>query len=397
MNRITEKNSARTLANVAVFAFPPLLVLLYEYVRLGRIGNMTADGQLYLSIADNFLKTGHFIQTARWFKGLVVPPVVPAVLTLLRFLHFSEEMIIAFQALLFGLSCLLLFDTECRLFGRCGLAPIVYTLAYLRCRLLLGNILVEHYYLFFLCLLIWILMKELPLSRKTVWMNLVGVMLFLSRPALIPVYLAILIWTIHYSCKEKHIVIGIFALFLPILCLSLNLAVNYRETGEIIPLESYSGTDLYVTACQNAPVTQNEGILFFDETRDRIFNDQEMTMSEKSAALNQLARSFIRHHPCEYLSKTFQRCYELFLKAYWFMTVIPIAGGLLLCQMKGMKTKRRLVHKVLLTLNLFLALMTSFGIPEVRYTAVIWPLAAVHTAAAGWFVFVRIRNLNTVT
>ena len=32
-------------------------------------------------------------------------------------------------------------------------------------------------------------------------------------------------------------------------------------------------------------------------------------------------------------------------------------------------------------MNILLAVLTSFGIPEIRYTAVIWPLAALHFAA----------------
>ena len=69
-----------TIIRLAVLAVPPALLLLYEYLRMGRIGNITADGRLYLSVADNFLTTGHFIQYVRWFPGFVVPPGLPMTL-----------------------------------------------------------------------------------------------------------------------------------------------------------------------------------------------------------------------------------------------------------------------------------------------------------------------------
>ena len=93
-------NKYITIIRLVAFAVPTTMLLLYEYFRMGKIGNLTADGKLYLSVADCFLTTGHFIQYIRWFPGFVVPPGLPLVLLLLRALRFTEPMITGFQAAL---------------------------------------------------------------------------------------------------------------------------------------------------------------------------------------------------------------------------------------------------------------------------------------------------------
>lgn len=367
------------MIRLAVLVIPTAVLLLYEYFRMGKIGNLTADGRLYLSVADNYLTNGHFIQYVRWFPGFVVPPGLPLFLLLLRALRFTEPMIIGFQAVLFGGSCLLLAESERELFGRAGLSPLVYLLGYMRCRLLLGNIMVEHYYLFLMCLILWLVLCA-GTRRKLLWLNIAGLFLLLTRPALSPVYLAILGATLISSWKRRNPVDAVAALLLPILALGLNLATNYRETGEIILLESYSGTDLYITACADAPVTIEEGENYLDETRDAIYYDENMTMTEKSSRLGNMAKAYVREHPGEYLWKTVRRFSVLFLKSYGYLTMLPVVGAILMITSRESREKRFL-QLGLFAMNIVLAVLTSFGIPEIRYTAVIWPLAALHCAA----------------
>ena len=376
-----------TIIRLIILVVPTALLLLYEYFRMGKIGNLTADGRLYLSVADNFLTTGHFIQYVRWFPGFVVPPGLPLVLLLLRALRFTEPMIIGFQALLFGDSCLLLAESERELFGRYGLSPLFYLLGYMRCRLLLGNIMVEHYYLFLLCVILWLIFCAKS-RKKLLWLNQAGLFLLLTRPAMSPVYLAILGYTLVSCWQKRKLISAIAAVLLPVLTLGLNLAVNYRETGEVILLESYSGTDLYITACAEAPVTIEEGEHYLDETRDAIYYDENMTMAEKSRLLGDMAKAFVREHPEEYLWKTVRRFGELFLRSYRYLTLLPAVGAILMISREDKRQKRMLLIS-LFVLNILLAMMTSFGILEIRYTAVIWPLAALHVAALPWWLLER--------
>ena len=128
MNGNNKLFRSKNVIRVLLCFFLPAAMLLYERIRLGAIGNLTADAELYLSVADNFLNTGHFIQCIRWFPGFVVPPGMPLILLILRLLKFSVPMIIGFQACMFGLSCLLLEETAHRFFQRYGIAPVIYLL-----------------------------------------------------------------------------------------------------------------------------------------------------------------------------------------------------------------------------------------------------------------------------
>jgi len=386
------RHKQMTIMRLAILVAPTALLLLYEYFRMGKIGNLTADGRLYLSVADNFLATGHFIQYIRWFPGFVVPPGLPLILLLLRSLRFSEAMIIGFQAALFGGSCLLLAESERALFGRYGLSPLLYLLGYMRCRLLLGNIMVEHYYLFLMCMILWLIFCSKS-RRRLLELNLAGCFLLLTRPALSPVYLVILGYTLVSAWQKRQVVSAVASLLLPILLLGLNLAINFRETGELILLESYSGTDLYITACSDAPVTIEEGESYLDETRDAIYYDENMTMAEKSKLLGNLARAFVREHPGEYLLKTVRRFGVLFLKCYGYLTMVPTGGAVLMILREAKRQKRTLLIG-LLTVNILLAILTSFGIPEIRYTAVIWPLAALHAAALPYWLVERREDIS---
>ena len=373
------QNKRITIVRLAALVLPTVLLLLYEYVRMGKIGNVTADGSLYLSMADNFLSTGHFIQCTRWLPGFVVPPGLPMILLLLRALRFTEPVIIGVQAILFGGACLLLCETERNLFGHCGLSPLIYLLGCMRCRVLLGNIMVEHYYLFLLCLILWLIFCS-ESKRKLLWLNVAGLYLLLTRPVLSPVYLALLGYTLVSAFKKRKPGRAATALLFPVLVLGLNLAINYRETGEMILLESYSGADVYITACANAPVTIEEGENYFDETRDEIYHDGDMTMAEKSRLFGTMAKAYIREHPGEYLWKTVRRFGVLFLKSYGWLTLFPAVGAVWMISDETDRQKR-LLQSGLLVMNVLLAVLTSFGIPEIRYTAVIWPLAALHFAA----------------
>ena len=102
---------------IVLLTIPALLMILTEYRHMGSFGHQTPDARVYISIADNFVSTGHFIQTERNVSGLVVPPGLPAILTVFRLLHFSDWMIISVQILMFGACNIILYETECKING----------------------------------------------------------------------------------------------------------------------------------------------------------------------------------------------------------------------------------------------------------------------------------------
>ncbi len=181
----------KTIETVIVYALlmtvPAILMLKFESYQMGELCRQPPDARLYLSIADNFLSTGHFIQTDRPVAGLVVPPGLPMILVLFRLLHFSVWMIMAVQTVMFGICNILLYETARKICSRGIWAPIIYTMAYLRCWIKLGVVLVEHYYLFLICLAVWVVYKDYGERKKIILLNLIGLAMLLTRPLLSPV------------------------------------------------------------------------------------------------------------------------------------------------------------------------------------------------------------------
>ena len=66
------------------FLLPPLLLMLYQLL-FSEYTSLYPDARLYLSIADNFLHTGHFIQTDRAGVEIVVPFAYPLYITCLLY------------------------------------------------------------------------------------------------------------------------------------------------------------------------------------------------------------------------------------------------------------------------------------------------------------------------
>ena len=371
-------NARRYLAWLILLTIPAILMLQMEYRAVGEIGHLSPDARVYLSVADNFIKHGHFIQKVRNVKGMVVPPGVPFVLTIFRLLHFSNAMLIGVHVLMFGIANILLFETERHLFGRGIWAPVLYTLANLRCRIVLGNILVEHYFLFLLCLGVWLVYREMRQENKTLWLNLIGLALMMIRPVLSVVYLPILAYTVFWSVKNRKTMIGIGAVLLPVVILSLNVAVNYRETGNYVLFENYSGSDMYIATSVNAPIHIEDANSYMDDTLHEIIHDDSATMQDRNRLLKEHARENLRDHFGRYLLNGLLRGHELFLKAYAWTTLYTLAGGIMLAREEYRHRKMR--SAVVLALILVLVVVSSFGVPDLRYSIVIWPMASIQGA-----------------
>jgi len=84
---------------VWIFTFSAV-VLFWVKCNLTEYGSLyieTPDGNLYLSIANNFIENGHFVQTSRPYElNFVVPPGLPAILTVEMFFGASINCIVIF-------------------------------------------------------------------------------------------------------------------------------------------------------------------------------------------------------------------------------------------------------------------------------------------------------------
>lgn len=363
---------------IVLLTIPALLMILTEYRHMGSFGHQTPDARVYISIADNFVSTGHFIQTERNVSGLVVPPGLPAILTVFRLLHFSDWMIISVQILMFGACNIMLYETECKINGYGIWAPIIYTMAYMRCWICLGLFLVEHYYLFLLCLAIWVMYREYNENRKLWLLNMIGLAMVLIRPLLSTVYITILGYTLWRGTKKENKTLVIFSLLLPLFVFTSNVAVNYRETGEIILLENYSASDMYTASRLGSPIHIEEAQHFPDEVYLSIVNNESLTASEKNEIFKELTKENLRDHFWTYLKNGILRGHELFFKAYAWSTIYTLAGGIMLAREERKQKKWRAT--VMLLLTMLIAVLSSFGVSECRYSIVIWPMASIHGA-----------------
>ena len=357
---------------------PAILMLLMEKQVMGEIGHQTPDARVYLSIADNFVNSGHFIQTDRGVEGMVVPPGTPMMLTFFRLFRFSNRMIMYVQILMFGICNILLYETERRINNIGIWAPIIYTMANLRCWIILGDAIVEHYYLFLLCLGMWVMYMKMNTQRKLIFMNIIGLAMLLVRPILAIVYFCILGYSLFWSIKERKPGLGFIMLCAPILVLGLNTAVNFRETGELVVLENYSGSDMYVASRPDAPIMIEEAEEYMDETYLRIVHDDSRTMQQLNQLFKELAKENLRDHFGLYLLNGVRRGHEIFMKAYAWATLYTLAGGILLARKE--KKEGNMRATAILFLTLLLASISSFGVSEVRYSIVIWPMASIHGA-----------------
>ncbi len=347
------------------------------------------DALLYLSVADNFLSTGHFIQTAREIVGMAVPFGLPLILTVLRAIRLPVAAIITLQYFLLGATCLLLYRAEKNRFGRGGLAPVVLCLVLIRTSLSLTNIYLEFYYLFFLCWILELLSRDdLPPDKKLPRLNLAAFGAFAVRPVLAVVWFPILVWTIWSLLKKR---LSFRCVALPALLIALllfgNAAVNHRETGHWILTENYSGEDLYTA---NNPATKTDyyvnknRYLWVDEQFQRLREDPERDYTEQNAALKSAAAAWVRDNPVRFLRNTGIKFVSIFLR-YWYF--VPLAG-LLLClfRLRGEELSRRRREIWELLTNLAVAALTACGLIMGRYTLPIWPLTALHLAGGGWLI-----------
>lgn len=355
-----------------VFAVPILLTFLYHFLVLGHIvdrGEWYLDSTLYRSIADNFLASGHFTQTSRPGQvGIVVPFVPPLILTVLKLIWNSDYFFVLFNFLLLGLTNVMLYQTERRLFGsQLGVSVVLYTFAvnYLpECGP--TYTLTETYYLFFMVGTLWSFsLPDRHMTGKVVLMNLFAFLGFATRPLLVVYLLATLGYAL-WQCIRHKIAVKVMAgvVLVPLLLLAGNLWVNIRETGEPVLLENYSGHGLYVANSDVSAFTVVAGSTM-DAAYYRIVEDPQMTFTQKNAKLTALARDYMASHLRKTLSYTARKFVHMYI-GFWPGAFWAAAAGALLLMRAD--RARRWLYALFFGLMLITAITTALGLSLARYT-----------------------------
>lgn len=363
------------------FVVPPLIALIYYAVK-GVFIYLGPDAELYYSIAENFRTTGHFIQTARDSALFVVPFGVPLILTVLRLIGFTLPMIIALQYLMFGTACMLLYKTERILFGRGGFAPVFYSLALLRARIDLYDIYLEHYFLLLIILLLYLsVRRDMPVKKRLIYMNLAGMYMVACRPVLLPVYIAVLIYSLVLLVR-RQLPVGRFAIFLliPVLLFGANTLVNYRETGYPIVMDSYSGRDFYAANNPEASAGYYSSQIYesFGEEYTAVQNDPNLDRVQKNERFKEMGKEWVMENLDLFQCNTAKRFAEDFVWIWRYSLILCFFGAM---HMIAACPDWRRWAAVTLVVNLVVAVITAMGFVMVRYTVVVWPLAALHLSA----------------
>lgn len=313
-----------TRSTLLVFFMSILTMVIYNYRLYQSIFVLAGDSMLYLSVAQNFVHTGHFIQNSRLHEvNMVVPPGVPLLLTLVLAMTHTYGIII-FQYVLFGLSAVLL-SKAAGTFSKAAacLAPLLFVSSCVYA----GSpnpstLMTETYYIFLMCLSLFLFFHPSMSNQKKVLL-LVPVLFYtlLVRPvlgALLGEALAVMaVFVLQKKIPAKRLVAYLVS-FAAIL--AVNTCVNYRETGHLIMLEDYGASAVYIANNPNAS-TDAYNLDLLDELVDDYYREIEsnpdLDRYQKNVLEKERASEFISENLPLVLKNAAIKYKHLYLPNQW--------------------------------------------------------------------------------
>lgn len=346
--------------------------------RFGSLYQECPDGNLYISIAENFHENHHFIQTSRPTEvNMVVPFGVPLFYTIMLYIFNATMPIIVFQYFLVGITVSLMAYTA-RKVSNSNLPYIAVPAFYLGFYELIqypnpAYFLTEPYTLFLLSLYVNVLFCEKYSTKRIVALLIIGFVSTCVRPVvgillLVPITLAVIDVAKEKPRKKKLIVYSSLALS-TVIILAVNVYVNYRETGYIILMEDYGGVPAYqannantMTIEFNTPRSE----LFTDEYFKEVYYNTEMDMYERNDLLNQRTKVFIWNNLPFVLKNTAIKYFNLTNKDNSLFRLSIFAGCLLFSYII-LKNRRKYI--VLFGISFVLVtIIPAFGLFITRYS-----------------------------
>ena len=177
----------RLLFFLVIFLVAVITCILFNEHQFETLYVTTPDGNLYLSVAKNYIENGHFIQNARPYEiNMVVPPGLPFILTIFLFIFNSKYVIITYQYILFGLSIVMLAETVRKItksYISATSSSIIYLLIWNK--LTEPNpsqILTEVHTIFGLSLFLFVYTREIKKTIKICLLWFVSFFILLVRP-----------------------------------------------------------------------------------------------------------------------------------------------------------------------------------------------------------------------
>ena len=346
--------------------------------RFGSLYQECPDGNLYISIAENFHDNHHFIQTSRPTEvNMVVPFGVPLFYTIMLYIFSSTMPIIVFQYFLVGITVSLMAYTA-RKVSNSYLPYVTVPALYLGFYELIqypnpAYFLTEPYTLFLLSLYVYVLFCEKFSTKRIVALLIIGFVSTCVRPVvgillLVPVTLAV-IDIVEGKLEKKKLILYSSLALSAVLILAVNVYVNYRETGYFILMEDYGGVPAYqannantMTIEFNTPRSE----LFTDDYFKEVYYDTEKDMYERNALLNQRTKDFVWNNLSFVLKNTAIKYYNLTNKDNSIFRLSIFAVCLLLSYII-LKSRRRYILLFGISF-VFVTIVPAFGLFITRYS-----------------------------
>ena len=364
------------IAGITVFVSYVLIRLGYE-----NLFRSFGDGHLYVSVADNILDSGHFIQTIRTERdNMVVPFGLPFMLLPFRLITRSDLPLTLLPFAVFGATNVLAFLSERRLFGTSGMLSAAFlTIAYAfryECSPVFFCC-TEVWYTFFLYAALYAASRiDLSLARRLGWVNGLTFWAMCIRPVLAPIYIAAAAYTLWCAAKRSvSVKRAAVYLLIPAVIMAAFTGINYRETGQPVLFENYAAPDLWSANNPDSDALSIEVFDLYEEMKETTGIDY----ARDSALYKAKLRDYIKAYPGKFISDTARRFFVMFVWE-WRLALLPViaAAALLIARDK----KRRCFFGTLLGLMLLLMAATSTGMNIKRYTFFVVPFWNVFLAGA---------------
>lgn len=377
----------RPMQFLLLFLFIELMLLMY--IKLGPQPSMviTADGKLYYNLAENLVNGKGLINTIRE-EDIIVPPLFALILVPFVFLFNSAVPFIVFQYILFAINGVYISYLAGKLFHS-RITALLTGLIYAVHPVLLLNgpqyLLTETIFISFL--LIVLHLAILWLREPANWKNFAALILVLSlsllfRPHLMFMFPVILLFAGYFLLKKRQNWKSLLAFIVPVILLLINGWYNYYLHDEFVPLENYSGMNLYIA---NNPETEigfyNSHML--DDYVGPIYHEvKDVPLSEKSEILQKEALDYIIGYPIETAKRVITKFF-LFFKGIHLIDWLTIFGSAVGLLWAFLRLKdQRVVWLFLLVYIIGFGALTSAGllVGGQRYRTPIIPVYLPFTA-----------------
>lgn len=359
---------------IMIFIFVLLFIPIYNLINYNELYTLSGDGDLYISIAENFLQTSHFIQDIRPREiNMVVPPGLPSILTILYFIGHTTSFVIFVQYLLFALFSVVLYKAINNFYPN-KIISILGVIIYCFSDAILTStgspryIMTEVYTQFiFIAVLHVMSIKKYDFEVKTKLLMPILLIGSLIRTVLFTLFFIDIVIYIVLLIKNKHSFKFLLKFSIVVIAiLSINTMVNYRETGEFIPIQNYGAIPIYQANNANTSTKAYSSSIseqFSDDYFFEVYNNKELTTSEKSRLLSEETKKYVMSNLSTVIKNALIKFKNMFITPYYLDFYVWVIGSIILFVV----TRRKELIYLFFT-NLIIMILTSFGLNIFRYS-----------------------------